>query len=79
MRERPIALEPARVRHLLAGGHVTARLPLTPRTTIVDGASMYRSPLDGLDLSAAWVDPGPCGSSRSPLTAPLDGRGSFTL
>ena len=59
MGERPIALEPVRVRHLLAGGHVTARLPLTPRTTIVDGETMYRDPLGGLDLAAAWVDPGP--------------------
>lgn len=59
MRELPIALELDEIRHLLAGGRTTTRLPLTPRTTIVDGASMYRSPLDGLDLAAAWVDPGP--------------------
>ena len=59
MRELPIALELDEIRHLLAGGRTTTRLPLTPRTTIVDGASMYRSPLDGLNLSAAWVDPGP--------------------
>ena len=59
MSERPIALEPDEIRHLLTGGRTTTRLPLTPRTTIVDGETMYRDPLDGLNLSAAWVDAGP--------------------
>lgn len=78
MSELPIALEPDEIRHLLTGGRTTTRLPLTPRTTIVDGASMYRSPLDGLNLSAAWVDagPSPAGNPGPYLKAPRPRTGT---
>ena len=76
MREHPILCAGPVVRHIIAGIQTQDRRPLTRRNSFVDGHDAPSWNL--LDLSAAWVDPGPSpvGNPGPYLKAPCPTAGT---
>lgn len=78
MRSRPLSLAAELAQAAHEGRKTETRRPVGPGCGIVDGQSGGAAAWEGLDLSGAWVDPGPSpvGNAGPYLKVPRLDRGS---